>query len=639
MQKTFIKYTSIIMMVGILLILSFNSAFMFDNLEKEQYESFCGKIEQVIHTLKNNQMELDIINENLDMDYLTRARAAVYMIDHYSTVMEISWMQELARFLDVDELHIIDENGIIISGSVPEYIGFDMTGHPQSSPFLELLDREKGAYLIQEQQPNAAEGKIMKYVGVRRDKAVGIVQVGFEPTRQLEAKERNSYKYIFSRFPVGTGEELFVADVATGEILGHSVRESAEFSREYCEISELLNCEKGEYIQSENGKMMYVVSRRYEDVLICTALPRKVLFHELWINASLTFLYLLFVDGVVIFSLNSLVKHKVIDGIHGIIGNLSAITKGELDIRVKQGGNREFEELSNGINAMVDSIISSSDRISRIIEISGVLLAAFEYEKGTKHLFVTSGLQELLGIPQGDAKAICADSLLFEKYIRKIMENAVEGETEIYEIGSGRYIRIHLSQSEDKYLGVITDVTNYMEEKRQMQYENTHDPLTGLYRYPYFKQLAQKKLEELSEGKFCAAVMLDLDYFKQINDTFGHDGGDKYLQRFAEVLLSLPEEHILTARRSGDEFCMMIYDCREKAEIVQYLDLFYGTLAKNPVVFEQETRVIGASCGFVCTGEPGEISALIAHADEALYEVKRETKGVYREYEGKESEE
>ena len=88
-------------------------------------------------------------------------------------------MQYLAKLLDVDELHIIDENGIIAAGSVSEYVGIDMANHKQTREFLELLDREgEDAYLIQEQQPNAAEGKIMKYVGVRRKAMKGVVQVG-----------------------------------------------------------------------------------------------------------------------------------------------------------------------------------------------------------------------------------------------------------------------------------------------------------------------------------------------------------------------------------------------------------------------------------------------------------------------------
>ena len=231
--------------------------------------------------------------------------------------------------------------------------------------------------------------------------------------------------------------------------------------------------------------------------------------------------------------LNYLVKQKVIDGIHHIIGNLTSITNGNFDTIVKVGGNREFEELSTGINTMVKSIVNLSDRISAIIEISGIPLAAFEYERGMNHVFTTSGLGELLDIPAAKAAKLYKNSTLFGQYMREVTEEPIEGEEDIFQINEGKYVRIHMSKSEEGYLGIVTDTTKDMLQKRQMQYENTHDALTGLCKFGYFKQLAEGILHKLPHGEVCAFVMLDLDYFKPINDTFGHDAGDRYLQGFS----------------------------------------------------------------------------------------------------------
>ena len=81
MQKTFIKYTFIVITAGIFLILVINLLFTWHTLELSQFHSFCTKIDQVIHTLESNQTELKILQENLDEDYLTRARAAEYVLD------------------------------------------------------------------------------------------------------------------------------------------------------------------------------------------------------------------------------------------------------------------------------------------------------------------------------------------------------------------------------------------------------------------------------------------------------------------------------------------------------------------------------------------------------------------------------
>ena len=117
--------------------------------------------------------------------------------------MDVSQMQYLAKLLNVDELHFIDENGMIASASVREYIGMNMADYEQTRPFLAILESDdEEAYLIQDAQPNAAAGKIMQYIGVaRRDKG-GFVQVGFEPDRLMEAQSRNTIIFSQSSRPM-----------------------------------------------------------------------------------------------------------------------------------------------------------------------------------------------------------------------------------------------------------------------------------------------------------------------------------------------------------------------------------------------------------------------------------------------------
>ncbi len=635
MQKTFIKYTFFIVTVASSLILIINFLFSLRTLEARQFSTFYTKTEQMIHTLKNNRTELQILNESLDEDYLTRAKAAAYVLDRQKDLsMDVSQMQYLADLLNVDELHMIDETGIIIAGSVSKYVGFDMSAHDQTRPFLTLLDKdEEDAYLIQETRPNAAEEKMMKYIGVYSKDLKCVVQVGFTPTRQLAAQSRNTYEYIFSRFPTDIGEELFVVDAATGDLLGHSDGLNRDFSAECYQLQSLLTCTEGGYQQGIT-EPMYVVSRPFDDVLLCAALPKSALLQKLWGNAVVTLIYLLFIESAVMILLNYLVRRKVINGIHHIIENLGSITNGNLDTQVSVGGNQEFEALSQGINKMVKSIVSLSDRISSIIKISGIPLAAFEYEKGVNHVFVSSGLRELLEISEQEASRICKNASLFDQYIRRITETPVKGEEDIYQINDSKYVRIHMSQSSEGYLGIITDVTEDILLKQQMQYENSHDPLTGLYKFEHFKQSAGVILRKMSDGDFCAAVMLDLDYFKSINDTYGHDNGDLYLQCFSSVMRSMPEEHFLTARRSGDEFCMLIHNCKSRDELIKYLDDFYEKLGQSEISLSgTEKRSISASCGFAWTDHAeNSITELLAHADDALYEVKKDIKGHYAEY-------
>ena len=239
-----------------------------------------------------------------------------------------------------------------------------------------------------------------------------------------------------------------------------------------------------------------------------------------------------------------------------------------------------------------------------------------------------------MDLPDWKAQEFYQDSVKFGRYIDEITSKPLEGENDIFQINDYRYVRIHMTKSEKKHLGVITDVSRDILQKKQMQYENTHDALTGLYKYSYFKQCASKMLQNMNEGENGAIVMLDLDSFKSINDTFGHDTGDRYLQSFAAVMQSMPQEHFLTARRSGDEFCMMIFGCKDKSEVTGFLDRFYESLKEHEIeLCKGQSRSVSASCGFAWTINREEnLEELLKHADEALYEIKRHTKGCYGEY-------
>lgn len=636
MQKTFIRYTFAIITSAIFLILFINFLTTSNTLETQQYNKFYTKAQQVIHTLETNQEELAILQENLDDDYLTRAKAAAYIFDTQEEItMNTDEMQYLAKLLNVDELHVIDENGFIVAASVSRYVGFDMSEHDQTRPFLSLLESDKeDNYLIQEAQPNAADNKMMQYIGVTRKGKKGIIQVGFEPTRQLEAKARNTYEYMFSRFPMDSDEELFAVDRLTGDILGHSDGIDTDFSASYYQPQQLLECTKKGCYKKGINDTMYVMAQEYGDILIGLAIPQKNLTNQLFKQVFNTLWYLLLIEAIVLLLLNYLVKRKVVNGIHLIIQNLTHITNGNLDTTVAANDNPELQALSSGINTMVKSIISISNRISAIIKISGIPLAAFEYQLDVQQVFVTSGFKELLDISEQKAKELCQDCIRFDKYIKSITNHPLKGETDIFQINDTKYVRIHMSESSNTNLGVIIDISNDVIKKQQMQYENTHDFLTKLYKYSYFKQLAEEQLQHISPENICAIVMIDLDDFKSINDTFGHDIGDKYLQHFSNIIHSMPSEHFLSARRSGDEFCMMLFNCNNKNDIVQYLNQFYQALERIPVpLSDNQSKIISASSGFAWTSNSNaNIDELLNCADEALYNIKRETKGRFGEY-------
>ena len=141
MQKIFKKYTIIIMSIAVLSILVINFFLSEIALRGRQLETFHAKIDQVIQTMENNQTELASIKKNLDEDYLTRARAAAYVVEKNPGVLDsVEELENLASLLNVDELHVTESDGIIRYSSVPKYIGLDFHNGKQMRGFLPILE-------------------------------------------------------------------------------------------------------------------------------------------------------------------------------------------------------------------------------------------------------------------------------------------------------------------------------------------------------------------------------------------------------------------------------------------------------------------------------------------------------------------
>lgn len=383
MQKIFQKNAVMIVTIAILILFAGNSVVTLFSVKRQQYHTFSSKIDQIIQTMKNNDKEIEAINANLDVDYVTRAKATAYILEHNEEVFQrVAELQRLARLLDVDEIHVTDEDGVIIYSSVGKYVGLDFRKGKQTSEFLSILeDYKESNYFVQDEQPNTAEGKVMKYVAVARRRKKGIVQVGLDPERQKKETERNTYKYIFSLFPTDEGEELFSIDCDTDTLTALPGGMPDDSIAKRYTLERFQDCTQGGLRQKKDGTYWYVVTKEYNNTLIGASIPVRVLFFKLLFNLLATLLCLVCVEIIMLVLLNYLVNQKVIIGIHQILNGLNRITDGYYDMTIEVGGNPEFEQLSRGINTMVKSVRHSSDRLAKILEMSEVPLVAFEYQE------------------------------------------------------------------------------------------------------------------------------------------------------------------------------------------------------------------------------------------------------------------
>ena len=181
-------------------------------------------------------------------------------------------------------------------------------------------------------------------------------------------------------------------------------------------------------------------------------------------------------------------------------------------------------------------------------------------------------------------------------------------------------------------VAVIRDITDRMRAEKEFRDMARRDFLTGLEnRAAFVERLEQEIARGRREGDGTFAVLyLDLDHFKDINDTQGHPTGDELLQMVAGRLKSALRETDAVARFGGDEFAIVQTHVHEPSDAAVLADKLLALLNEPFSVRGGEVHS-GASIGIAVYGPDGpDAETLLAHADVALYRVKAEGRGTYR---------
>ena len=299
----------------------------------------------------------------------------------------------------------------------------------------------------------------------------------------------------------------------------------------------------------------------------------------------------------------------------------------------------EIDELASAIEALSQNVADSASRLSAIIELAGIPLGAFELQRSAGRVYCTPGFFKLLGM--GDAPSGEMDVAQFRSLVES-RSNCIEeinpGKTVvIYHIngsGGARWLRLNLVSDANRDLGVLIDVTQETLEKRKIEYERDYDLLTNLLNRRAFHARLGKLFADPRELGIAALIMMDLDNLKHINDTYGHDCGDAYIQCTANALKRYAPPGAALSRMSGDEFMILLYGYADKEALRQDIEkLKQGVRGAALILPNGEPFRIRASAGVAWYPDDStNYEQLIRYADFAMYKVKHTVKGEFNEF-------
>jgi diguanylate cyclase (GGDEF)-like protein/PAS domain S-box-containing protein len=177
-------------------------------------------------------------------------------------------------------------------------------------------------------------------------------------------------------------------------------------------------------------------------------------------------------------------------------------------------------------------------------------------------------------------------------------------------------------------LVLAQDITERRELDQRLRHQAFHDPLTGLANRALFRDRVEHALKrDRRRAVSSAVVFIDLDNFKTINDSVGHNAGDAVLVEFSRRLSAAVRPGDTAARLGGDEFGILVEALPNESNALRMVQRVTDAL-NNPIDVEGDTWFVSGSVGIAFTGTGGDdVDSLLRSADVAMYDAKRRGRG------------
>lgn len=622
-RKYILSATSMLVIIVMVL-------FVFTDLRTEQNRAVdiaTESFDQIDMLLTRNQEELDKVSSEYNESCLRNAENIAYILESRPSILyDTDELKYVAKICEVDEIHIFNKEGKIISGTLPKYYGLTFDSGVQISFFKPLL-KDKSLKLVQEITPNTAESKLVQYSALWSNNGEFIIQIGMDPSSVIKATAKNELSYIFSQFHVNPEVEYYAIDCEFGKIIGASnvAYVGSEFSKhvdkeiDYTKELNALRCKI-------DGERSFCVFSQRNDTCLAYVISEKALYKRVPYNAFTMFICLLLVSWVIFTVMSNALKKYVINRISMINNQLEKISDGQYDERIDIAISKEFCELSGHINNMVSNILAGSENLAYALSKTDMHISTYQYAPDAATVSIVGDFAHIFMLSPDEVASLSSDAEAFKAFLEAAKTHPVSKADDIFAVPGSeeRYIKINEQLNEDYTFGVIIDVTENIAELKEAELERDIDLLTGIYNR---RGLEQKVNELVASGKgssFCAGIVIDIDNLKTINDTYGHEFGDAYIAKVADIVKSINPEICSPVRQGGDEFALLLHDCGKDQlyDVLKTLDIQNDT----DVEYGGKKFKLSFSYGFSTSYDLNSYLTMFSEADRHMYINKKSRK-------------
>lgn len=354
-----------------------------------------------------------------------------------------------------------------------------------------------------------------------------------------------------------------------------------------------------------------------------------------------TFLFV--IGGVFVVAAFGLIETVVLTRLRSVSRQVNAVeTTGDFEGRVTLAGRDELSQLATDINKMLDSLQHSTERDRNILD--NIVDGYCETDLEGRMLLTNRALCRMLAVSEAELHHMRIDEFIDPQdmsEIRQSLRACIAAKKPIRRIsgrfrnkvGEIRYFDAAQNQITDSqgkpigYRSIIRDMTELKQNEERLAYLAYHDALTGLYnRKAFMERLAEEIAYARRYHQERTLLFLDLDKFKAVNDSFGHDAGDLLLTMAARRIREELRETDVVARMGGDEFTILLTN-PERVPTDLVVRRIAASLAKPFEINQHTIDFVSVSIGSKTFPRDAQAAEdLIKVADRDMYRIKSQRK-------------
>ncbi len=347
----------ILLIVAISLLSGMSYYFEIKIIENNMTQLAQSKLEEIENTIFNRRAELAVLKQDLGKEYVGKGKILASVIEKDPDILENTGeLFDMAASLEVDEIHISDENGILKWGTVASFYGMDFSTSENTIPFMSALT-DKDFTLVQEPTVRMTDNVLFQYIGVARKDKPGIIQLGIAPKKLQNQLDKMDISGISKDATLGKDGFIIVVNKDADTIIGH--KNTTMVGRRASEFDwgmRIIENSEGQFKYILDGVEYFMKYKQAGENIICATVPVAEFtagMEDLLVNIAAISIGAVILCNLIIYLV---VKVNIVNEMTKIINALKGIGEGDLTKSVDINSSKEMKNLSQGINIMVANL-------------------------------------------------------------------------------------------------------------------------------------------------------------------------------------------------------------------------------------------------------------------------------------------